>query len=114
MSQWGFGVWVKNPKPSSRCSVSGVPVETIGGANGGGRGCVVNEVVVVVGMADQYCTRGLGIWDKNPKPSGGGSVSGAPVENDGGADGRGMLGVGNEVVELVGRADQYCTRGLGV
>ena len=89
-------------------------METISGANGGGRGCVVNEVVVVVGMADQYGMRGLGIWDKNPKPSGGGSVSGAPVENDGGADGGGMLGVGNEVVELVGRANQYCMWGLGV
>jgi hypothetical protein len=37
-----------------------------------------------------------------------------PVENDGGADVGGMLGVGNKVVELVGRADQYRTRGLGV
>ena len=75
---------------------------------------MVNEVVVVVGMANQYCTWGLGIWAKNPKPSGGGSVSGVPVENDGRADAGGMLGVGNEVVELVGRADQYRMRGLGV
>jgi hypothetical protein len=110
----GLGVWAKNPKTSSGCSVSGVPVETIGGANGGGRGCVVNEVVVVVGTADQYCAWGLGIWAKNPKPSGGCSVLGAPVENDGRANGGGMLGVGNEVVELVERADQYRTRGLGV
>ena len=110
----GLGIWAKNPKPSSGCSVSGVPVENIGGANGGGKEGVVNEVVVVVGTADRYCTRGLGIWAKNPKPSGGCSVSGAPVENDGGADGGGMLGVGNEMVELVGRADQYRTWGLGV
>src|ERR1700729_1169545 len=88
----GLGVWAKNPNPSSGCSVSGVPVENIGGANGGGKEGVVNEVVVVVGTADRYCTRGLGIWAKNPKPSGGCSVSGAPVENEGRADGGGMLG----------------------
>ena len=82
-------------------------METIGGANGGGRGCVVNEVVVVVGMADQYGMRGLGIWDKNPKPSGGGggSVLGVPVETGGGGDGGGNLGVGNDVVVVVGTAN---------
>ena len=75
---------------------------------------MVNEVVGVVGTADRYRTQGLGVWAKNPKTSGGCSVSDAPVETDGGADGGGNLGVGNEVVESVGRADQHRTRGLGV
>ena len=68
----------------------------------------------VVERADRYHVRGLGVWAKRPKRSGGGSVSGVPVENNGGADGGGMLGVGKEVVKLVGRANQYRTRGLGV
>src|ERR1700729_3223554 len=110
----GFVVWAKNPKPSGGSSVSRVPVETDGGGNGGGNLGVENDMVVVVGTADRYRTRGLGVWAKKPKPSSGCSVSGVPVENIGGANGGGKEGVVNEVVVVVGTADRYCTRGLGI
>ena len=80
-------------------------METGGGGDGGGRVGVGNEVVVVVGTANRYCMQGLVVWAKNLKLSGGGSVSHVPVETDGGGDGGGNLGVGNDVVVVVGTAD---------
>src|ERR1700729_1613062 len=91
----GLGVWAKRPKLSGGggSSVLGVPVETGGGGDGGGRVGVGNEVVVVVGTANRYCMQGLVVWAKNLKPSGGSSVSCVPVETDGGGGGGGTLGV---------------------
>ena len=70
----------------------------------------------VVERADRYHVRGLGVWAKRPKLSGGGgdSVSGVPVETGGGGDGGGRVGVGNEVVVVVGTANRYCMQGLVV
>ena len=52
----------------------------------------------------------MGGWAKNPKPRAvaqvlGGSVSGAPVETDGGGNREGWGHVGNEVVMSVGVSD---------
>src|ERR1700735_1694478 len=110
----GLVVWAKKSETERCSSVSHVPVETDGGGDGGGKLGVGNDVVVVVGTADRYRTRGLGVWAKNPKPSSGCSVSGVPVKTIGRANGGGKGGVVNEVVVVVGTADQYCAWGLGI
>ena len=50
---------------------------------------------------------------KSPKPSGGGSVSGAAVETDGRVDGGGLWGVGNGIEMVVFATIWVCKWGRG-
>ena len=58
-----------------------------------------------MGQPIDIACRGWWFGPKNLKPSGGSSVSHVPVETDGGGDGGGNLGVGNDVVVVVGMAN---------
>jgi hypothetical protein len=91
-------------KPSGFDPVSGAQMNS--GGDGGVSG-VWKMRWWVIERADRYHVRGLGVWAKRPKPSGGSgnSVSGVPVETGGGGDGGGRVGVGNEVVVVVGTAN---------
>jgi hypothetical protein len=73
---------VKNPKPSCRGSVSGVPCGTgmADGAWGWGGSMYQVVVVVVVGRCTHEMQGGEGDWAETPKLSRCGSVSALPCE----------------------------------
>jgi hypothetical protein len=92
-------------KPSGFDLVSGAQMKTDSRGDGGVSG-VWKMRWWVIERANRYHVQGLGVWAKRPKlSSGGDSVSGVPVETGGGGDGGGRVGVGNEVVVVVGTAN---------
>jgi hypothetical protein len=76
----GGGFWAKTPKQNRRGSVSGAPCKTAGQGDAERQWAGRDETAAAVGPCVRKRKGGGRLWAKNPKPSRGGSVSGAPCE----------------------------------
>jgi hypothetical protein len=82
----GRKVWAKNAKPSGSGPISGMPCQMEVDRSRRQQWCSLYNVTVVVGQLVQKRERGRGVWDKNVKLGGSGSISGTlgQTEVDGG------------------------------
>jgi hypothetical protein len=84
--KWGRKVWAKNAKLSGSGPISGMPCQMEVDRSRRQRWCGSYDVTVVVAQLVQKRERGRGVWAKNAKPGGSGSISGtlSQTEVDGG------------------------------